>query len=270
LPRTAANAHSVDGFYRRGAGDTFEATDATTSPWDDRSQHAGPPLALIARIVDERHPSEAMRMGRMTLEIFGPIPKIELTIETRVVRPGKRIELIEARLRSSGKDVLVAGVWRFALLPRGSVPAHVQAAAPAAPPGPERRVAMWDDSNGYFRAFEWRATSGAPREMGPAFMWARTEHTLIAGEPQQTRDVLLAAADSANGVSLELPIASWLSIPSSVTVSLARDPEGEWVSLDARTLIGPDGRGVTTGILGDRNGPVGNIVQALLVSPRTR
>jgi hypothetical protein len=91
---------------------------------------------------------------------------------------------------------------------------------------------------------------------------------LIADEPKASRDVLLALSDSANGISAELSMETWLSIPSSVTISLARDPVGDWAYLDAATQIGPDGRGVATGIIGDESGVVGNIVQALLVSPR--
>ncbi len=258
----------MDAYYHRGPEDTFEATEATTSPWDAASQHAGPPLALIARIVDERFPNAAMRIGRMTLEIYGPIPKVDLAIETRVLRPGKRIELIEARMRSAGREIFVANVWRFALLPEAARPTMVPPVAKSEPSGPETKMEMWDGANGYFRSIEWRAASGSPQRLGPALMWCRTDLPLIAGEPQVARDVLLAVADSANGVSLELPLEQWLSIPSSVTVSLARDPVGAWVSLDARTVIGPDGRGVTTGILGDCDGIVGNIVQSLLISPR--
>ena len=258
----------MDAFYHRAAGGTFEATDATTSPWDERFQHAGPPLALIARLVDERFANPAMRIGRMTLEIFGPIPKVDLALETRVLRPGKRIELIEARLRSGGKEVLVANVWRFARLGENLVPPSTRRAEPARLPGPEARLEMFIASNGYFRAFEWRFAAGSSRELGPAAVWCRTDLPLIFGEPKEARDLVLSVADSANGISLELPLASWLSIPASVTVTLARDPSGEWAHLDARTLIGPDGRGVTTGILGDAEGELGNIVQALLVSPR--
>jgi hypothetical protein len=229
-------------------------------------QHAGPPMALVARIVDERFPNGAMRIGRITSEIFGPIPKIDLTLELQVLRPGRRIELIEARLRSGGKEVLVANVWRFAVLPEHLAPPIARPAAKPPLPGPEARMDI--RGNAYFQAFEWRAAHGSTRELGPAAVWCRTELPLIAGEPKAARDVLLTLSDSANGISFELPLASWLSIPSSVTISLARDPAGEWAYLDAATQIGPDGRGVTTGILGDEEGVVGNIVQALLVSPR--
>ncbi len=256
----------MDAFYQRRPDGGFEASDATTSPWDARAQHAGPPLALIARVVDERFPNDGMRIARMTLEIFGPIPKTGLSIETKVVRPGKRIELIEARLRSGGKEVFAVNVWRYAVL-RGVLPPPT-ASVPAQPPGPETRMEMWDANNGYFNAIEWRLAKGSPRELGAAHVWCRTDLPLIANEPVGPRDTLLAIADSANGISLELPLERWLSIPASVTVTLARDPEGEWASLDAHTQIGPDGRGVTTGILGDCSGIVGNIVQSLLVSPR--
>jgi Thioesterase-like superfamily len=209
-----------------------------------------------------------MRIARITLEIFGPIPKIDLTIETKVLRPGKRVKLVEATLLSGGKVILVANVWRFSELGDHALPPTTPRPPPPALPDASRRMEMWDTNNGYFRAFEWRAARGSSREMGPAAVWCRTDLALIEGEPNCPRDVLLSVADSANGISLELPLETWLSIPASVTVSLARDPVGEWASLDAATLIGPDGRGVTTGILGDLEGEVGNIVQALLVSPR--
>ena len=260
----------MDAFYHRGAGEVFEATDSTTSPWDPRFQHGGPPLALIARLVDERFTGDAMRIARISLEILGPIPKIALTIETRVLRPGKRVKLIEATVLSAGKAMLVANVWRFAELGDHAHALPSVSARPGAALSPDasRPIGMWDDANGYFRAFEWRAARGSSKEIGPATIWARTELALVAGEPTTPRDVLLALSDSANGISFELPLKVWLSIPTSVTVSLARDPAGDWMSLDANTFIGPDGRGVTTGILGDVEGEVGNIVQSLLVSPR--
>jgi len=257
----------VSSFYHRAAGDVFEATVATTSPWDARFQHAGPPLALIARLIDERFADDGMRIGRMTIEILGPIPKVQLTVETKVLRPGKRIKLVEATLLSAGNVVLVANVWRFSQLGEIALP-PVSPGRPLYPlPDAGARLELPESANEYFRAFEWRYAFGS-RDLGPAAVWCRSDLALIEGEPRDARDLLLALADSANGISIELPLKAWFSIPTSVTVSLARDPVGEWVYLEARTLIGPDGRGVTTGFLGDLDGEAGNIVQALLVSPR--
>ena len=258
----------MDAFYHRAAGGTFEATDATTSPWDERFQHAGPPLALIARLVDERFANPAMRIGRMTLEIFGPIPKVDLALETRVLRPGKRIELIEARLRSGGKEVAVANVWRFARLGENLVPPSTRRAEPARLPGPEARLEMFIASNGYFRAFEWRFAAGSSRELGPAAVWCRTDLPLIFGEPKEARDLVLSVADSANGISAALDPRKYMFVPVELTVSTRRAPRTEWVGMRAETLIEDDGIGQTRADLFDEEGYLGVATQTLFVAPR--
>jgi hypothetical protein len=260
----------VDAYYERQPDGRFIAGDATSGPWDVRFQHAGPPAALIARIVDERTPDDGMHIGRITLEIFGPIPKADLEIVTRVVRPGKRVKLVEARLLSEGREAVLGHVWRFgrSTSAPGPLPERAPRALPPVPPPPPVDQATLGRNSGYMASVEWRFASGGYGRYGPADVWCRPNVQLIAGEPTQPRDGLLAIADSANGVSLELPLEAWLSIPSSVTITLAREPAGEWFFLGAETLVGPDGRGVTTGTLGDEAGVVGNIVQALLVAPR--
>jgi hypothetical protein len=258
-----------DAFYHRRSDGLYHATDATNSPWDARFQHAGPPCALVAHVVDAREPNERMRIGRITLEIFGPIPKADLEVTTRLVRPGKRIELFEVRLAAGGKEAILAHVWRYAYIAERSVPAVDHGGIVAPLPGPQARLGNSGiAANAYFESFEWRLAGGSNTQPGPAAVWSRAKIPTVAGEPSTPRDALLAFADSANGVSLELPPEAWFSIPASVTISLARDPETEWGYLGAKTQIGPDGRGVTTGVLGDERGVVGNIVQALLVTPR--
>ena len=87
----------ADAFYTR-EGDGFVATELTRGPWDPGAQHAGPPSALLAREIERLEPADDRQVARITLEILRPVPIGRLSVEARVVRPGRSVELIEAEL----------------------------------------------------------------------------------------------------------------------------------------------------------------------------
>ena len=78
----------------------------------------------------------------------------------------------------------------------------------------------------------------------------------------------LLVADSGNGLSAMLDVRAFMFINVDLNVMLHRDPEGEWLLMDAVTEIGPGGTGVAASTLSDLAGPVGRGAQALLVAPR--
>ena len=75
---------------------------------------------------------------------------------------------------------------------------------------------------------------------------------------------MLVAADSGNGVSAELDYHRYLFINTELTVHLTREPEGEWVCLDAVTRTGPQGVGLSESVLADTRGRFGRSAQTLL------
>ncbi|MBW3654187.1 MAG: thioesterase family protein [Actinobacteria bacterium] len=77
-----------------------------------------------------------------------------------------------------------------------------------------------------------------------------------------------AAADFANGLSWILPFDEWLFVNTELTVHLHREPAGEWIGLDARTISDASGIGLSTGLLHDLHGPFGVCAQALFVERR--
>ncbi len=254
-------------FYERLGPDTFAPSRATTSPWDERLQHGSPPTALIAHVINDVHPRDDVRLGRITAEFLGPLPRAPMTVRTRVARPGRRIELIEAAIESGGREVLVARAWRIATQTGGSVP---PAATPpdAVPPLPEPKTPPnWLSTFGYGDAFEWRYVWGGGTP-GPAAAWTRPRVPLIAGEAPQPFDRVILVADSANGISGELPMGEWLFVPMSLSLALQRHPRGEWTLLEARTTLSGDGLGVTSSRLADADGYLGVGSQPLLVERR--
>lgn len=256
-------------FFERIDVDVFRATEATMSPWDRDLQHGGPATALLAWAIEDRHPNESMRMARIAVDFLGGIPRDVGRIRTRVVRPGRRIELLEGILESRGRDVVIARIWRAATQPRGTVPPGISAPH-AVPTLPSRDSEIEFGDWGYGAALEWRFVSGAGLNgVGPSQAWTRVRGDLVEGVPIRPIDRLLVAVDSANGLSPELRFEDWLFVPPSLSVAVQRYPLGEWIFIEARTTLSDDGLGVTRARLADRDGYLGIASQALYVEPRT-
>jgi acyl-CoA thioesterase len=101
---------------------------------------------------------------------------------------------------------------------------------------------------------------------GPGTVWFRLAHEIVEGEEPSPAMRAAAAADFGNGVSRVLSFdGSWLFVNTDLTVSLHRPPRGEWVALDARTTVQPNGVGLAVSTLHDREGPVGTGQQTLYV-----
>src|SRR5699024_1226535 len=105
---TPATAPLPTAFYLPLAADEFRSTPATTSPWDETMQHGGPPAALLARAVGRVRPGEDMPIGRLTIDMVGPVPQGRIRTEAEIVRPGRRIELVEARLWANDRLAVTA------------------------------------------------------------------------------------------------------------------------------------------------------------------
>ncbi|WP_206788286.1 thioesterase family protein [Amycolatopsis sp. MtRt-6] len=257
----------ADAFYVPLGDGRFSATAHTAGPWTPDAQHFGPPSALLVRAletVETGHPAE---LARVTVEILGPAPVAELTVRAGIERPGRSVELLRAELASAERVVARASAWRIATSDTAA------AGTDAGPllPGPDSvGESPWPEGwqGGYLDAMEWRAVRGGMDVPGPAAVWARQRVPLVDGEEPSGLQRLFTVADSGNGVSNYLDPRQWWFINSELTVHLRRVPEGEWIGLDAVTLVGGHGIGTATSILHDAGGPVATGAQALMVRPR--
>ena len=249
-------------------GSGFESTELTRGPWDEGSQHAGPPCALLGRELDGAG-RIAGQLVRITYEILRPVPIARLEAHAEVVRPGRSVEMVEGTLSHEGEDVIRARAWRIrtAALELDRDPEE-----PDRVPGPEQAgggeffPVPWNA--GYHTAMDVKFVEGAFTEPGPARAWMRMRVPLIEGEEPSPRDRVLVAADSGNGVSAPLDYRRWIFINTDLTVNLRRLPEGEWVCLDAVTYADRHGIGMSDTALHDRRGMIGRATQALLIAGR--
>ncbi|MHC1557640.1 thioesterase family protein [Actinomycetospora sp. C-140] len=243
------------------------ATGSTAGPWFPDAQHMGPPSALLVRALERCAPREGMALTRLTVEVLGRVPMGELTISSRVERAGRTIELVVAELVAGGRAVARATGWRLAVT---DTTAAATDPGPALPPPEEGRTIPNPPGwlPGYLDAVEWRWLAGHLGESGPGRAWGRLRVPVVADEEPTPWQRLAAVADSTNGAAARLDLNDWLFVNTDLTLHVHRAPRGEWIGLDADSVIGPEGAGLASSVLHDRDGPVGRAAQALTVRPR--
>jgi hypothetical protein len=258
-----------DSFYVSD-GDRYLASELTRGPWDPGSQHAGPPAALLGRELERLPEADEFELARVTYEILRPVPIGPLRVEARILRPGRRVQLVGAELSVDGETLMRAAAWRIR---RASFDLPSQAAVEDDPPPPPERGETVEffatgQDEGYHTAMEVRFVSGGFLQPGPAEVWLRMRQPLVANEEPTPLQRVLIAADVGNGVSATLDPRDFLFINTELTVHLERMPVGEWVFLDAVTRAQPTGVGVAESVMADREGRIGRALQALLIAPR--
>jgi hypothetical protein len=258
-------------------GPSWRPTELSRGPWSPDALHGGPVAALVARAVD-RCPSPTPSMvTRITLELVKPVPLAPLTVVAAVVRPGRRIQIVDVRIEADGVDVAWARAVRIRTLPVGSdvprtpgpVPG-VNADAPALPERGTPPMRMFSTQLPAFhnRAVDMRFVRGRFDVGGPSQVWVRLRVPVVPGETPTPLQRVAAAADFGNGVSAELPFEQFVFVNPDLTIHLARMPDGAWVGLDSSTRLGTPGTGLAQSVLWDRGGPFGRALQGLYVDPR--
>ncbi|MGH3457390.1 thioesterase family protein [Aeromicrobium sp.] len=257
----------MEPFYEQLDETTFASSELTAGPWGPDSQHAGPPSALLARAIERFEPREGHRLGRVSVDILGPVPIAPLQIEVERLRPGRRLELFEARAETNDRTVLVARAWRLACTPADFPSRPERVAGDVIPhdlPDPRPTGLHWVHEDGYMAAIEFRYQQGSFDETGPAVAWARQTVALVDDEEPTPWQRALVLADSGSGISLALDPTRYPAINCDLSVALHREPGNEWIGLDAVTTINAGSGALTTTTMLDHDGPIGIATQTLL------
>jgi hypothetical protein len=257
---------SSEAFYVPLGGNRFRATEHGEGPWQSGASHGGPPAGLIAGAFARFENPYGLNIGRVSLELLGPIPLGTITLHIERVRPGKRIELLEAIYCHDDQPVIRARCWRIRQ-EDGASPER-GAFTPYPDPTSISPTVVTFGARGhaaYADAIEWRFIEGSFDRPGKGVVWARPRIPLIQGEEMLPIERSMLVLDSANGISSALPFDDWRFIPVDLTFATFRELEGEWVGLSAETEIGPSGVGLTQSVIFDHAHRCGRGLQTLFV-----
>ena len=267
---------SIDAFpcsaYRVLENGSFGSSALTRGPWHPEHQHAGPPIALLCRAIEAAAAAHQLHhIARLTTNLLRPVPIGELSIEVAIDYVGRNAGHFSARLLATHKEV--ARVTALAQrendvpIPPG-LPGHPLPAPPPGPDGLPQAIFPFASRHvGYADLVETRVAQGNLFQ-GPCAIWFRLRQPLVEGEQASAYQRVAVAADSGNGISAILDFQSFSFVNSDLTINLLRRPQGEWICLDARTLLGPNGGGLTESVLYDTQGQIGRATQSLTISRR--
>ena len=250
----------------------YASTELTRGPWNDAHQHGGPPIALVARGIERAASALGlMHVARLTANLLRPIPIAALAVEIETDYAGRNVAHFSARLRDGDKELArftaVAQRTGEVLIP-DDLPGHPLPQAPRPVEASSAQRFPWATKlTGYHDLIDSRVAEGVMFR-GPSAVWMRMRYPLVAGEAPSPLQRVAVAADSGNGISAILTFGEYVFVNSDLTINLLRVPQGEWICIDARTLLGPSGGGVAEARIYDQSGLVGRSTQSLAVRRR--
>src|SRR5262249_43100580 len=182
--------HANDGgsgalFVRDGAD--YVATELTEGPWNPEHQHGGPVCALLATVIECVPTLVPMRCGRLTGDLMRTVPVAPLRARARVVRAGKRVQVVDAVLEHDGVDVARASALRVRVgsTPNAlTLPRRPDESPPRAPE--EHKGSALELAGrpvpGFIRAIDIDRVVGGLGTGAPAIVWYRRRVPVAARE----------------------------------------------------------------------------------------
>ncbi len=233
-----------------------------------RAMHGGAPSALFAHVCETLDPGPANFVARITVELLRPVPLTPLTMRARTMRPGRKVQWLEASLFDGDeREVAHATVLRLrtaAVDTSGSV-GIVADAPPGLAEAGDPPPFFGSGDIGFWSANDVRIARGNWMEPGPGVAWLRLRCPVVAGEELSPCARVAAAADFGSGVGNPLRYTHASGINADITISLHRHPVGEWICLESGAWVQPHGVGLAETRLHDEQGPIGQAAQTLLV-----
>lgn len=253
--------------------DVVESTPLALAGWYEEGQHGGVVSALLARSVESVPTLAPMEVARLTVELFRVVRLTTLRTEARVLREGKRIQVVEASLfDEDGVELARATALRLRTTHLDLPPIGLAPPPPVPPPDalPVPDMGHWglgDPGRVFYHrhAIEVREVDEGFRRVGPGAMWLRIARPLVAGESITPLTRAIVTGDFVNGLSRLVDGRQWVFMNADLTIHLNRMPRGDWVGVSAKSLYDPGGRGVATGLLFDTESAIGRSTQSLFL-----
>jgi acyl-coenzyme A thioesterase PaaI-like protein len=249
-------------------GDAFAPNEIAHGGW-------GPTLGgqvvggLLARAVERKRADAELIPARFTVDILRRVAHAPVRVEADVVRTGRRMQAIDARMTQG--DELVARASAL-LLRQGEQPQEVPWTTTVAMPPIPDEPAEYDGSVPMFitpYGGESSAKSFPWQHDGPRYAWIREIRALVDDE-EVTPFVRAAMAVDVTASLTGFSKAGLEFINADYTLALCRLPDGPYVGLGGLTHYSACGIGIGSASLFDANGPIGSSITTAASNPNFR
>lgn len=228
------------------------------SPWSPEMLHGRLLGGLAARAIEAEYAGSGLQIARLTVDLFRNSPLLPVTVETGLVRDGRRIRVADATL-STERGVI--GRVSAVLLRTGEHPENhpvlTERWDETPPDGPPPATEGWQP------AFDIWWTPGRRR------MWTREDRPLVDDE-KLTPIVRAALAGDFASPLTSLTDDGVPFINADYTLTLSRMPEGELIGMEATGSVAAAGLSTGQVTLHDVRGPFGFCVVTALANPVLR
>ena len=261
-----------------GDGNHFLPSELAASAWGSDVLHGGPVAALVARAAEDALPDPALQPARLTVDLFRAVPRAPLTTSVELIRQGRRI--VVARISVLADDLEVTRGQVMFLRPTQGATTHPI----APPPGPDglateigvTRAPLANGLSGGLHTLVETRWPDVDESRRGTLMWVRLPFAVFEGEQPTPFQRLACVSDFGN--ALANYVANWQDpqdqrkasfINTDISVHLLRQPEGEWLCLEADRSTHAAGLGLVEVTHYDQLGYCGRSVQARLANSPT-
>lgn len=243
---------------------TYRSTPHAQGAWNEHEQHMAAATGILTAELEQYQPHPQMRIGRISLDIFGVIFAGEFQIVTKTIRAGRTIALIEATMLAQGKVCVVARAWQMQTSDTQQVQGMEDVAQPKALQAWTGMQAAWD--GGFIQSIQ---TFSDHRRAGKGVVWVTTDVEMVEGQVTSDFVKLMGLVDVANGIVTRITQPKgqieWIFPNLDLQIHLLRQPQGRFLGLETIQQLGADGIGLTSSILHDELGVFGRSEQILTV-----
>jgi hypothetical protein len=235
--------------YFRAEGGAYYANPISAGPWRDDSLMGRTVSGLLGFVIEDRHLEPGWVPARFTVELYELVDFGAVTVETRVLKQGGRMRLVEAELFCGGTSR--ARAFCQLLRHTEAVQGKVWSAPDWDAPHPDQLTD--DPTRG---KWQFRMAKGTMNTAGRRQTWMRDYRELVAGVPLSP----FAQAALATDFTSPLTSAGELGVEyinTEATLYLHRLPRDGWIGFEVVDHQSTAGVAIGQSRVYDLHGPIG-------------
>ena len=234
-------------YFHAAASGELQPVASAHAPWSTDMLHGRLVGGIGARAIESVLGASALRVARLTVDLFRPAGMGPVSVRAEPVREGRRIRVVDAIVSSGGNDI--ARVTAVALAPSENPPGRIWQPATEAWPAPDT-LKTGTDAGGW----ELRMVEGGMGTAERTRIWTNDTRPLVEGEEMSP---LVRTAVSGD---IACPLANSSDeglhyINADYTLAIAGYPVGPWLGLGVTQQLASEGISVASCTLVDELGP---------------